>query len=208
MAENTLTVLTPTGGRPESFAKCAAMMMAQDFQGPVLWIIVDDCDPHTPITFKRGDWTMYAIRPQPRWQPGQNTHNRNLIAGLERCGDRVVMVEDDDYYGPKWLSMCNRWLDDHDAVGEAPGLYRHINGSERMMHNKTPSLCATAFKGEWMRKWLIEVCRTHKTAVDVHFWRGLDSLGGIHPHSGEQIGIKGQPGRPGIGVGHETRIYR
>lgn len=52
--------------------------MAQDYKGPVRWVIVDDGKEAQPVTFQRDDWTLEVIRPTPFWRQGQNTQARNL----------------------------------------------------------------------------------------------------------------------------------
>jgi hypothetical protein len=66
-----VTLLTVTGGRPEAWGLCKRWMAAQTVQ-PDRWIIVDDV----------GDVPEATIQVTPRWQPGQNTQARNLLAGL------------------------------------------------------------------------------------------------------------------------------
>lgn len=194
-----LSVLTATGARPEAFAKCVEWMQAQDYEGRVRWIIVDDGPEamETPVVF---GWQIVHIRPCPLWQPGQNTQARNLLEGLKLCGDRVAIVEDDDQYAKWWLERVNEWLDHDDLVGEAPSIYRK-GSTERKMNNKThASLCATAFKGKVVRAVFEDICRKNKTGIDMKLWRACK--GRLYPQKGGVIGIKGYPGRPGIGVGH------
>jgi len=196
-----LSVLTPTGARPEAFARCVQLMQRQTIQTPVRWVIVDD-GPEPMATPRIRDWQIIHIRPVPLWQPGENTQARNLLEGLKCCGDRVAIVEDDDDYAPWWLETVSRWLDDHDLVGEAPSIYRRLDGSkDRDMGNKRhASLCATAFKGIGVRATFEQICRQNKTMIDVKLWRACK--GRIYPQQCGVIGIKGYPGRPGIGIGH------
>ena len=195
-----INIITPTGARPEAWANCQQYMADQDYPGPVRWIIVDDGPEPQAVTFRRLGWDLIVVRPQPLWQPGQNTQARNLLAGLDRVqeGVKVVVIEDDDMVAPYWLSQCAEWLDHDDLVGEAPTLYRHVNGREKLMNNKTPSLCQTAMKGPAIDRFR-RVLETHKTAIDFNLWKGG---GKVYPNSGGVIGIKGLPGRPGIGIGH------
>lgn len=195
-----LVVLTPTGGRPEAFAKCVEYMQDQTYPDPVRWVVVDDCDPATEVPKVKG-WSIAHVRPEPRWKPGQNTQARNLLAGLDYVapGDRLVCIEDDDAYAPDWLERVSEWLDRDDLVGEAPSLYRHLNGREKWMGNKNhASLCATGMKGKAIERFR-EVLTSGTKNIDIRLWK----MGGaIYPHAGGVIGIKGYPGRPGIGVGH------
>ena len=182
-----IVVITPTGERPEAFAQCARYMAAQTYDQ---------------------NWTSFHIRPLPYWQPGQNTQARNLLVALQavKPGDRVVIVEDDDAYEPWWLATCYSRLDDHEMVGECNSLYVNQNtGARREMKNMGhASLCSTAFKGLAV-DWLKDVCKVRTTAIDVNFWKTGEKMGGAQlyqPVPRGVVGVKGWPGRPGIGVGH------
>jgi len=199
-----LSILTATGARPEAFDRCQQYMAAQDYTGPVRWVIVDDGPESQDIDFKRANWRIVIVRPEPFWQPGQNTQARNLLAGLEYCTDQIVIVEDDDEYAPWWLSQCAEWLALNDLVGEAPTLYRHVNGKERMMTNKTPSLCQTAMRGAAVQRFR-DVLTTGDKLIDARLWK---SGGKVYPYQRGVIGIKGLPGRPGVGIGHNPEAYR
>lgn len=195
-----MTVITPTGARPEAFAKCVEYMQAQTYTGRVRWVIVDD-GPEAMPTPKVKGWQIVHARPEPLWEPGQNTQARNLLEGLSFAApeDRVAIVEDDDAYAPWWLERVSEWLDFDDLVGEAPSIYRHLNGAEKNMGNKThASLCATAMCDGAIDDFR-RVLNEGGKMIDVRLWkRG----GKIYPQQGGVIGIKGYPGRPGIGVGH------
>lgn len=192
-----LTALTPTGARPEAFAKCVEWMRAQTLSG-ARWVIVDDGPDPEPTPSIDG-WEIVHVRPCPLWQEGQNTQKRNVLFGLEFCTDRVAIIEDDDQYAPDWLERVNRWLDTDDLVGESGSIYRNIRtGTERQMNNtKHASLCSTAVKDEGI-DWLEMACRG-KAPIDLTLWK---NPGKLYPHDGGVIGIKGYPGRPGIGMGH------
>lgn len=209
MIMNRTVLLTPTGERPEAFSKCVEHMKSQDFLGPVKWVIVDDGRErlNTPTDMPE-NWTIIHLRPQPFWEPGQNTQARNLLAGLEEVEefDNVLIIEDDDYYAPWWIRRCRTWLNSHELVGEAPSLYRHLNGTEKNMNNRNhASLCATGMKGSALETFRRVLHRTPKV-IDVNLWRNHSSKNKkIYPYSGGVIGIKGYPGRPGIGIGHTLR---
>lgn len=198
-----ITVLTPTGDRHRAFKTCVAQMRMQTYNEPVRWVIVDDGQEETPIPDVCG-WQIVRLRPKPLWQPGQNTHARNLLAGLERVTDRVVMVEDDDEYATWWLEACDARLDDHDLVGECLSLYRNKqSGTVRHMGNREhASMCSTALKGAAIDK-LREICRRQAKGLDMALWKEFTGTKCIYePEPRGVTGIKGWPGRAGIGVGH------
>ncbi|WP_306150738.1 glycosyltransferase family A protein [Roseovarius sp. MMSF_3281] len=200
-----MILLTPTGARPEAFAACVNQMRSQDYQGPVQWIIVDDGPEAMPTPEIEG-WEIVHIRPEPLWQPGQNTQARNILAGLPYCTDRVAIIEDDDAYAPDWLATCDEWLNDADLVGESHSLYRHLNGTERECNNaKHASLCSTAMKGEGVAA-LAKACRSGEKFIDIRLWATKGIAKALYrPEPRRVAGIKGYPGRPGIGMGHRLK---
>jgi len=199
-----LTLLTATGMRPEAWAICERLMMRQTFDGDVRWIIVDDGETLQPITFERSGWVLDIIRPLPFWQPGQNTQARNLRAGLVRAmaGDRVVCIEDDDHVGPGYLADVDAWLDRADLVGEPMARYFNVatGAGKQLANNQHCSLCSTAMKGAALEVFR-NVVGKNKKFIDLELWR---TFAGRKYISGTRhvVGIKGLPGREGIGVGH------
>ncbi len=200
-----ISVLTPTGARPEAFAACAEMMRAQDYPWLVRWVIVDDGPEQQEIPEMPGNWYLWVVRPEPLWKPGQNTQARNILAGLEYCPDRVVIVEDDDRYADWWLSFCDEKLNEHDLIGESHSLYRNVKSGtvKEMGNDKHASLCSTALKGEAVDA-LRAVCETGQKAIDIRLWRQFGGSKKLYkPEPRGVTGIKGLPGRPGIGAGHK-----
>ena len=197
-----LTLLTATGARPEAWAICERLMARQDYTGPVRWVIVDDGTEPQPFTFAREGWTLEVIRPEPCWQPGQNTQARNLAAGLAMIGQdaRVVVIEDDDYYPPEWLSVVDGWLQSHDLVGESYARYFNVRTGMGHAHrnNQHASLCATACKGKGLVA-LRKAVANRRTFIDMDLW---GRCRGKLRRANLTVGIKGLPGRDGIGGGH------
>lgn len=152
------------------------------------------------MTFERPHWTLDVIRPKKKWRKGNNTQAANLRAALDRSeGEVIVIIEDDDYYRPDWLETVANAIHGHHAVGEAPSRYYNVaTGRCAMMRNKAPSLGCTAFRASLKNK-LLGACQAG-TYIDVHFWRGITGARILPP--GRVVGIKGLPGRGGIGVGH------
>jgi hypothetical protein len=201
-----LTLLTATGARPKAWAICERLMQAQKFDGNgiVHWVIVDDGPEPQPITFDRFGWSVEVIRPTPYWQNGQNTQARNLAAGLAVIPDnhRVVIIEDDDHYAPGYLSAVLEWLDHAELVGESHARYYHI-GRQVWKHcgnDQHASLCSTAVRGSAL-KLLREIVQQHHKFIDIELWRQF--TGPKHLQKTDLcVGIKGLPGRGGIGAGH------
>lgn len=203
-----LTLLTCTGARPEAFAICEKLMAAQDYAGNVVWIIVDDGEEATPVTFKREGWETIVVRPSPRWQPGMNTQARNMRAGLAfvDTSARLLVIEDDDYYAPSWLSRMDHELMFADLVGEMRARYyniktRHYRQLQNAHHS---SLCSTALKGNAIPI-LHEICKRATKFIDLDLWKDQRIRKRLLP-SNDVVGIKGLPGRGGIGMGHRDEF--
>lgn len=199
-----LTLLTATGGRPAAFALLEKMMLAQTYAGPVRWIIVDDVHPAQPIAFEREGWELEVIYPDPLWKPGDNTQARNLLAGLAvvPADAKLVVVEDDDFYSPDWLETVDKWLEQAELVGECEARYYNVATKQgRQLHNRNhASLCSTAMRGNAIKTFRA-ICKTALKFIDIELWRQTRSR---MLFTGSRVtGIKGMPGRGGIGMGHK-----
>ena len=203
-----LTLLTTTGERPLAWALCQRWMRGQDYPGAVHWLIVDDgVIPQHRHPMPEG-WTWEVIRPRPFWRPGDNTQTRNLLAGLERHGDGpLVIIEDDDWYGPRWLSLCAAALETADLVGMVPARYYQVaaRGYWPRFNRQHASLCCTALRGPavaLMRK----ICERQVSLVDIDLWRLFKGPKRFIKDP-QVCGIKGLPGRPGITNAHRSVTY-
>lgn len=200
-----LTLLTATGARPQAWAILEQLMMRQTYTGPVHWIIVDDGEEAQPITFEREGWTLTLVRPNPRWKPGQNTQARNLLEGMRLVKDsaRLVIIEDDDAAHPDYLCAVDRWLDRADLVGESYARYYNIATRRyRQLSNANhASLCSTAMKGSAI-SYFVDELRPGVQFIDINLWRNFKGAKELH-RTQMVVGIKGQPGRGGIGMGHK-----
>lgn len=198
-----LTLLTATGGRPVAWAICQRLMARQDYTGPVRWVIVDDGPEPQPMNFQRDGWELQVIRRAPYWEPGQNTQSRNLLAGLEAIQDdeRVVVIEDDDYYAEDWLTCVSEQLSRAELVGECSARYYNVQArkARQMKNTRHASLCSTAMRGKALKTFR-NACLLSPKFIDLVLWKRHPSR---HLFGGHRVvGIKGLPGREGIGVGH------
>ena len=201
--EQMLTLLTATGARPEAWTFCERWMLAQDYHGPVRWLVVDDGAQPQPIGFSRDGWKLELIRPTPAWDLGQNTQARNLLAGLAVIApeDRVVIIEDDDWYASDWLSYVAKELETADLVGECRARYYNLahRRARQMSNNSHASLCSTAIKGAAITSFR-EACERQPKFIDLELWRRSKEKRVFGGH--RVVGMKGLPGRHGIGIGH------
>jgi hypothetical protein len=199
-----LTLLTATGMRPDAWNICETLMQRQTYCGPVRWVIVDDGERRQPITFNRDGWKIDIIRPIILWSEGVNTQSRNLLAGLSVIEkyERVVIIEDDDYYNKNYLEKVDGWLKSADMVGEAPSRYYNAStGCGKVLQNmRHSSLCSTSVKGSALDL-LRSVSKQNKKFIDITLWRLFKGAKKIF-NTSMVVGIKGLPGRGGIGSGH------
>lgn len=199
-----LTLLTATGARPAAWALCERWMARQDYAGPVRWVIVDDGPDPQPVTFRREGWQLVLVRPSPHWAPGQNTQARNLLKGLAAVGpdDRLVIIEDDDWYAPDWLTTIAAELEHAELVGEPRARYYNVEQrrGRQLVNTGHASLCSTAMRGSALRDFA-DACRSRPKFIDLELWRRPRARRLFGGH--RVVGIKGLPGRGGIGMGHE-----
>lgn len=198
-----MNIITATGARPAAFSLCEKWMAAQDYQKPVRWVIVDDGITPQPITFKREGWEIILVRPSPFWKPGDNTQARNLLKGLDACDEKdlIVFIEDDDHYHPSWLSRVARESGRAEVVGENRARYYNFKTkTARQLSNLShSSLCSTAIRGSAIKTFR-KVCTPGVKFIDMNLWRQASSK---YLFPGTMVtGIKGLPGREGIGMGH------
>lgn len=205
-----LAVITCTGGRPASFALCERWMARQTYRGQLQWIVADDCEPPTCQNL-----SQIVVRPEPYWSPGQNTLGRNIQAGIASMiginkglpdilkFDKIVFVEDDDWYAPGYLQAMSDVLDRAPLAGEVPARYYNILTRQHWTGTMNPqhaSLCQTAMRAELIPA-LADWCEQRCTQIDINFWRESTAKK-VWVRNAGCVGIKGLPGRPGIGMGH------
>lgn len=194
---NGVSVITPTGGRHEAFSLLARWVSRQTYHGPLQWLCVDDCQP---LTACPDGATM--IRPPVLWEPGWNTQARNLLAALPHVQyDRIAILEDDDYIAPGYLETLVARLDQAPLIGEQRARYYHVGTREYYVHSnlKHSSLGQTGFRAELLPLFE-DVLKGACKFLDIELFRRHH--GALFPPSGLHVGMKGMPGRPGIGVGH------
>lgn len=207
---NNVTLITPTGMRPESLKRCVSYVSRFELKefDKVQWIVVDDgpvdsldCVREAPL---QGISTC-LIRPGHRWSPGQNTLAQNLLAAIpEVKHDKVFFIEDDDWYSRQYLSNLAPQLDDANIVGEIPARYYHLPSQKFWVLSNSghASLCQTGIRKSFLSN-LSPICKTPGGSfIDVRLWRSVSDLLKAFSTSALCIGLKGLPGREGIGIGH------
>jgi len=206
-------LITPTGARPQQIQHCAEWMQKQTYTGEVTWIIIDDCLPVTTEFIKddfKENWKIIKVFPRPAWSPGENTQARNLSAGLAKVDNKkeniVFIIEDDDYYKPIYLDKMIDKMGNYQVIGETNTIYYNPMTRRYCDNNNKEhaSLFQIAFRASMIPTFTN--CFKQKF-IDCTFFKMLDKNQVNLFHDGTlAIGIKGIPGRGGIGAGHSIHF--
>lgn len=196
------TIITMTGDRPEAFSRCEYYVKRQVIK-PASWIVVDDGQVPTVCTM---DQTV--VRRMRKHNDPMHTLVPNLLAGLEEVRtENVVIFEDDDWYHPHHLWKVQEKLQKVELAGEGKPMYYNVATKHYKEFNDVTlrtSLCATGFKASLIPL-IKELCSQDNTPfLDMKLWMQPVSKNVYHPSTDGRycIGIKGMPGRKGIGIGH------
>lgn len=207
-----IVLISPTGARPIGFTLCAQWMRQQTYKEEVTWIIVDDgnlrCTDNVQENF-RDKWNIIKIYPTPSWLIGQNTQARNIAAGINvlktlKNVEAVFIIEDDDYYKPIYLDRMMANFRNYSLIGERNTIYYNVQYRRFVTNPNTihASLFQTAFKLDLLP--LFEECLPNKF-IDAAFWQRATNKY-IFYENDLAIGMKGLPGRGGIGAGHNKNF--
>jgi hypothetical protein len=206
-----ITAITLTGDRPLAFALCQNWVIHQTVK-PDQWIVVDD--GRVPL---KPTGTMSYIRREPRPNDPKYTMGLNLAAALPLVkGDKIVILEDDEYYAPIYVEEMSRLLVQHEVVGIKGARYYHLPSGGYMVMGGGwhASLAETALRSSYLPELnaLFEN-GNFPIILDIVMWRrlraGNPGRSFLFPDSDKLLycGIKGLPGRAGIGVGHRSSTY-
>lgn len=195
-----LQVITPTGDRPLAWDLCQRYMERQTYPGPVAWHVTDDGRIPSVFDFSRDGYTQHIYRLEPM---SGNSQARNLLHLLNNIDPAypVVCFEDDDRYSADWLETCVRELAKAELVGEFRARYYNIalRRGRQLSNTQHASLCSTAMRGDALKTFR-QACERAPKFIDLELWRRHRSR---HLFGGNRVvGIKGLPGRGGIGMGH------
>lgn len=211
-----VTLLTPTGFRPEALALCENYINNQTYQGNIQWVIVIDepgnLPANTTITSGTRNIKKEYYRGPRLWEEGLNTQRFNMEEAIKHVkGKYVLFWEDEDCYKPTYIETMLELLEHADIVGECKSKYFHLGlpGYKEMHNFRHASLCQTAIKRSVLPL-VKEAVNSGEMYFDVHLWRNVQDRRIpylLFAESNLVIGIKGMPGRTGIGVGHKNKDY-
>jgi hypothetical protein len=157
-------------------------------------------DGHVPTQVNDAD---VVLRPEP-----MTGHSlcRNLREALPHIrGQHVLVIEDDDYYGPDYVSVMVGRLQHADLVGEFGAKYYYIR-EQRWRHNineNHASLCRTGFNRVVLPTFERCITGTDHPSVDLRLWQQWSGSALYwNDEAGTSrmcVGIKGVSGRQSYG---------
>jgi hypothetical protein len=176
---------------------------------PDQWIVVDDGKtPLKPTT------SMQYVRREPRSDDPEYTLIPNLKMALPLIkGDKIMIIEDDEYYARGYIAEMAFRLDQHEIVGIGRSRYYHLPSGNysRLPNINHASFAEMAFRKSFLPEF--EEFLNDGLFLDMRIWRNINGKRGlvfIDNSTPLYVGMKGLPGRHGIGIGHnpDHRIYK
>lgn len=195
-----VSVITPTADQPTGMALAERYMRRQTMQ-PYEWIVSDDGIRHAQLTMGQ------THIKRKRVDEGGASLASNVLSALNLVtGDVVLIWEHDDWYSKDHISNMIQRLANHKAAGSISQRYYNVRTRQWVtFRNYGSSLCNTAFTADLIPKMQTAAmrCRAERSyCLDRYFWDSIpDSLKNIDD-SETVIGMKGLPGRAGLGIGH------
>lgn len=194
-----ITLITPTADRPAAWPHLERWIARQTVPY-AQWIVVDDGVNPAPLTMGQEH-----IR-RKRSETGGASLAMNILAAIPHVrGEQVVIVEDDDYYRATHLQVCAGGLRQHRATGCRWLNYYNLNIRSWMrIKNACAALCNTALHVSLLphlQQAALQALEQNIYHIDRLFWQRVGTAG-LHDVE-TVIGIKGLPGTPGIGIGHQ-----
>lgn len=193
-----VTLITPTADQPIGIALLEQYMNRQTVPFDQ-WIVADDGT--APATLTMGQ--DHIVR--PRQYEGARSLAGNMLEALPEVRNGIVIiVEHDDWYAPNHIEVCLQQLQHASAVGSIWQRYYNVgNRHWRVMRNIGSALCNTALRAPLlpnMARAAEHAFKHDKIGVDRLFWESV--AGNVH-NINTVVGIKGLPGRKGLGMGHK-----
>ena len=205
-------IVTCTGDRPMAFELCQKYIARQTFKAEITWRVVDDGQKEVRFTEPMPDnITFEHIRLKP-CRNRVTSFRRNMKFGLSKVpAPAVIIMEDDEWYGPRWVEIMYAGLQKAELCGERRALYYNVRLRlfRRWNNRKHASMCQTAFRSSIIDKFQDRMQKVGTVMLDRVLWKMRVRKKLIDPFH-QCVGIKGMPGRSGIGTGHrpKARIYR
>jgi hypothetical protein len=201
-----ITAITPTGDRPEAFELTRKWMATQTMKVDQ-WLVIDDGKTPLPDHLKEG---LDYVRRTPRQGEAFHTLTLNMKTAIPYIkGDVILIIEDDDWYGPTYVETMVRFLKEYDLVGESHARYYHVATQlcKRIMNPSHASFCQTGFTRKLLP--IFVRCLEGDPYIDMRLWAAVTSSKYLITDTDDTLklhcSMKGLKGRKGIGTGHDPR---
>ena len=180
-------------------ALCEKYVARQTIQ-PDQWIVADDGNAPAKLTMGQ----EHIVR--SRTHEGGRSLAANILAAIPRvAGDVVILFEHDDWYAPNHIEVSTERLRTAKITGSRWQRYYNLrHKSFRVLRNEGSALCNTAMRAELLPK--LEAAanyafQNNAIGLDRALWDSVTD--GADAHSIDTVvGLKGLPGRVGLGMGH------
>lgn len=197
-----ITLITPTADQPIGIRLLEKYVQRQTVKYDQ-WIIADDGVESATLTMGQ----THLIR--KRRHEGGASLVANVLAMIpEIKGDIIIILEHDDYYSADHIAVCIEQLRRKNIMAVGSQWQRYYNLQVRkwiQLRNIGSALCNTAFKKDVLlnlQRAAESAFRKKSYGVDRFFWESIpQSQWGVHQIN-TVVGMKGLPGRKGLGVGH------
>lgn len=205
--EEGITLLTVTGDRLLCIHQINDYILRQSLK-PDQWLIVDDGSEH--LRFENNyPFELTHIKRQKIHDKSKSFIGNLREAIVNIRYNKVIIVEDDDWYSPNYIQLYAQRLERYQLVGEAPARYYNVrHRCWRIWGNGSrSSFCQTAFHSSLLPT--VYLC-THRGTVfvDYRLWEKDVKSKFIFKDACHCVGIKGMPGRKGIGAGHRPNLKK
>jgi len=209
-----ITIITPTADRAFCLSRLSYYLKRQTFIGDIQWIVSDSGHPQQePICDIVIDFAEHMEYKYIGYiKKPHKSFCRNMLDALSRVKyDKIIVMEDDDWYHPTYVEIQFERLNNYNLVGEIPAIYYNIKDqSYRILGNTNrASMCQMGFKSNVIST-LIMILNQQSAFVDIQLWEYYSYKFKKQLYNTRLcIGIKGMPGNPGIGIGHRlTDVHR
>lgn len=201
-----VTLVTVTADQPIGIAFLESFMRAQtvDVTG-AHWVVIDDGDVPARLTMGQ----QHILRTRELGCRPAESFCRNLLAALPHITTEwAIFAEHDDYYSPRHLATLLELMGKPKAQIAGDGLQRYYNVKERRWHpfvNIGACFCQTAMHASVLpilREVAQDQIKANHYGVDQRVWRRVPQNRWSLKLAGTALGIKGLPGRAGLGLGH------
>lgn len=212
-----ITVITPTGDRPEAITLLMNYVHRQTSPANQ-WIIIDDSVDinYVPWLTKYCQFcvsSLDVVKRERKQREPKHTLPLNLLEALPLVQyDTVLVMEDDDWYHPEYIAwMLSQFhATDKKLLGQGRCVYYHLPSQRYRKGNNIhhASLCQTGFKADMInnvKQWCEHFVQRKNTNpfIDLKLWthtrKNLKRV--LFNDTNYCVGIKGMPGRQGTCAG-------